>query len=256
MRTQTVSESLSYKKSTEQIRKVAQEFESLFSSMMLRAMRKTVGENPLIPASMGEKIYTEMLDDEYSKMLSKHSSLGLSDLIVKELEQKNNCSAMDLLKNIGNKDYSTIDNRFIRTDNLQNLKNSFSVSKWDYLITKASQDYDVDKNLISAVISQESGGNPYAISRAGAKGLMQLMDTTASDLGVSNSFSPWENIRGGVKYLRQMLDQFNGDEKLALASYNAGPSAVKKYGGIPPYPETVNYVDSVLRLKEQFSRKD
>ena len=132
----------------------------------------------------------------------------------------------------------------------------FQEQKNGILVSDAAERYDVDKNLVFAIIAQESGGNPYAICRAGAKGLMQLMDSTAREMGVRHSFNPGENIDGGVKYFRKMLDQFDGDIKLALASYNAGPAAVKKYNGIPPYSETQNYVDSVLRLRERFSGKD
>jgi soluble lytic murein transglycosylase-like protein len=82
---------------------------------------------------------------------------------------------------------------------------------------------------------------------------MQLMDTTAADMGVKQPFSPWANIFGGTKYLRQMLDRFNGNEQLALASYNAGPGAVEKYGAVPPYPETQNYVKSVLALRQHLA---
>jgi soluble lytic murein transglycosylase-like protein len=111
----------------------------------------------------------------------------------------------------------------------------------------------VDKNLVSAVIVQESGGNPLAISPKGAKGLMQLMDTTAASLGVTAPFSPWANVNGGTKYLRFLLDKFGGNERLALASYNAGPAAVEKYRNVPPYRETQEYVDSVLKLRRQFA---
>lgn len=260
MQTQTISSSSASGYTPEQIRKVAQDFESLFSSMMLRAMRKTVGENPLLPMSMGEKIYTEMLDDEYAKILSAKSFLGLSGLIVKELEgQESGQNSINQLKNIGTRDFSTVDSRFVplgKTITIQKSNGYSDMRRWDHLISEAAEKFDIDKNLVSAVIAQESGGNPYAISNAGAKGLMQLMDSTAAELGVAHPYSPWENIQGGAKYLRQMLDQFGGDEKLALASYNAGPAAVKKYNGIPPYPETINYVDSVLRIREQFSKRD
>jgi len=243
---------------TEQIKKVANEFEALFSSMMLRAMRKTVGDNPLIPTSMAEKVYTEMLDDEYANLLSNHSSLGLSDLIFKELMGKqSNYSSVSQLKNLGSRDFQLLDNSFVPSSDLLINESGFSrTKKWDFLVSDAAERYDVDKNLVFAIIARESAGNPYAISRAGAKGLMQLMDSTAKEMGVTHSFNPRENIDGGVKYFRKMLDQFDGDIKLALASYNAGPAAVKKYNGIPPYTETQNYVDSVLRLREHFSEKD
>jgi soluble lytic murein transglycosylase-like protein len=241
------------------IQKVAQDFEALFTSMMLKSMRKTVGDNPLMPESFGEKIYTEMLDDEYSKMMGKHASLGLADLVVKELERQGSSIPFSSAPNSSTDNLWMLDKAFIpqqstqKSDTTQDSNISSKVSSWDDLITEASNSHGVDKNLIAAVIAQESGGNPRAVSKAGAKGLMQLMDSTATELGVHNSFSPRSNIMGGTRYLRNMLDKYDGNEQLALASYNAGPSSVDKYKGIPPYSETQNYVKSVLHLKEYFA---
>jgi len=116
-----------------------------------------------------------------------------------------------------------------------------------HMIHEAAAKYAVDPKLVSAVAEVESGGNQNAVSSAGAIGVMQLMPDTAAELGV-NPYDMKSNVEGGAKYLREMLDTFDGDVKKAVAAYNAGPNAVKAYGGVPPYAQTQNYVTSVLDI--------
>jgi soluble lytic murein transglycosylase-like protein len=115
------------------------------------------------------------------------------------------------------------------------------------MVQDAARDQNVDARLVNAIAQAESGGDQSAVSPVGAIGVMQLMPDTAAGLGV-NPYDKKQNIEGGAKYLREMLDTFGGDVKKAVAAYNAGPAAVKAYGGVPPYPETQAYVDRVLDL--------
>ncbi len=119
------------------------------------------------------------------------------------------------------------------------------------VIRDEAKRYGIDPALVTAVAQAESNFNPAAVSSAGAKGMMQLMDGTAQKLGVDNVFDPAQNIEGGVRFLRSLLDRY-GRADLALAAYNAGPHAVDQYRGIPPYQETQTYVSRVLALRDQY----
>ena len=121
-----------------------------------------------------------------------------------------------------------------------------SNTNYDAIIRKASKTYGIPEKLIKSVIKQESGFNNNATSSAGAGGLMQLMPATAKYLGVSNVHNAEQNIMGGTKYLKQLSNKFNGNYNLMLAAYNAGPGNVTKYGGIPPFKETQNYVNNIM----------
>ena len=120
-------------------------------------------------------------------------------------------------------------------------------SKYNAIIIKAARFHDIDAALVSAVIKAESDYNPKTVSHKGARGLMQLMPATAARFGVRNSFDPEQNIYAGTKYLRWLLDKFDGNADLAVAGYNAGEGNIKKYDGVPPFRETVNYINRIAR---------
>lgn len=132
----------------------------------------------------------------------------------------------------------------------ENVSSSSSIKSVDYsgYVQQAAAKYEIEPELINAVIKTESNGNHRAVSSKGAMGLMQLMPSTAYDMNVVNPFNPEENIEGGTKYLRQLLEKFNGDLTLALAAYNAGPKTVEKYMNVPPISETKQYVKKIISL--------
>jgi soluble lytic murein transglycosylase-like protein len=129
---------------------------------------------------------------------------------------------------------------------------SLSPADLGEMLAKAGQDHNLDVDLLASLVKAESGGNAHAVSRAGARGLMQLMPATATTLGVKDSFKPEENVRGGSIYLDSLLTRYHDNMALALAAYNAGPLAVDRYHGIPPYRETQAYVARVIH---EFNRR-
>ena len=125
-------------------------------------------------------------------------------------------------------------------------------NQFDPIISEASKKYGIEAPLIKAVIKAESDFDPNAISNKGARGLMQIMPMNYRLLNVENPFDPNQSIDGGARYLRDMLDRYNGSLNLSLAAYNAGPGAVDRYGGVPPYPETSDYIERVLRYYQRY----
>ncbi len=136
------------------------------------------------------------------------------------------------------------------------VESARSGSNYDQLIKSKSDKYNIEPAIIKALITAESNWDKNAVSKKGAIGLMQLMPSTARDMHIKNPFDPEENIEGGTRYLKQLLDRFNGDVQLALAAYNAGPSAVEKSKGIPSFTETKQFVKNVLYIyKNSHSKK-
>ena len=131
-------------------------------------------------------------------------------------------------------------------------KNPVPTEEIENLIDEYSKINNLDKDLVKSVVRHESGFNANATSKCGAMGLMQLMPATAESLGVTNAYDAEQNIAGGTKYLKGLMDRFDNNKELALAAYNAGPNAVKKYGGIPPYKETQNYVKCIMKTYDNY----
>jgi len=237
-------------KDIQKLRKVCQDFESLFVAQIMRSMRSSVEKSGLFGNSAGADMYESMFDLEVSAKIARSGGLGLSDMMLKSLSEK--LSDIGLAEQLFNNTMNAN-----ASDHSPQAKESLikRIGQYHGLISEAAEKHGLPVHLIYGVIAQESSGNPYVVSRVGAKGLMQLMDGTANELGVGDPFDPQENIFGGVAYLREQLQRFNGDVELALAAYNAGPHNVEKYGGIPPFDETQNYVKKVLGYAQEFESK-
>lgn len=224
---------------------VAQQFEAMFTHEMVKSMRKTIPQSDLTESSSGREIFQGMLDEKYAGMMAQNANpRGMAMSIYRELERQEGREMPELqeLKPMVVPAFAAPMSRAQVSGDL------------DSIVREAAQKYNLDENLIHSVIQQESAGRVNAVSPVGAKGLMQLTDGTAREMGVNNVFDPKQNIMGGSAYLRKMLDQHGGSEKLALAAYNAGPANVEKYEGIPPFAETQSYVKSVLDRKASFAQ--
>ncbi|MGA2297535.1 MAG: transglycosylase SLT domain-containing protein [FCB group bacterium] len=247
--------------------KAARGFESIFLSMMLKEMKNGMLDKDMeqeAEQSFGADTLNDysdlMLSDEISQ---KGTGMGIAEMIYSQLtggEKLTPITSETQVSTLPKKAATEIKQR---TANIQTIKHAAigadfkqrletRISNYDDIITEASKQYNVPVNIIKAIISAESAGKPDAKSTAGAKGLMQLMDGTADNLGVRNSYNPEENIMGGTKYIRQMLDKFNGNLDYALAAYNAGPGSVQKYNGVPPYKETQTYLVRVKNYIQMF----
>jgi soluble lytic murein transglycosylase-like protein len=232
-------------KNPEKLDAASQEFESLFVYFMLKNMRKTVIKSGLFAEGYGEEIMQGLFDQEISKKIAQHSQLGIAELLVNQLDssKKDNLLKEQIFRALPRRSK----NVYINNLNIyQNSNAQDKLKRFDKYINDASFRTGVNTDLIRAVIMTESSGNPNAVSSKRAKGLMQIMDSTAVEVGIKNVFHPKE----------KMLKTFNGNLKLALAAYNAGPTAVKKYKGIPPYKETQNYVKKVLNFYHQYLQQN
>jgi len=239
------------------IEKAAKGFETMFVYRLLKEMRKTVPENPFFSSGLETDIFLDMMDYEIAQKSSERSGLGIAELLIREFSSDNK-EMMKVINENKNKIEKTYLNKGIKKnmvpENYYNETILGRVNKYSNIINYYSQKYNVNSNLIKAVISQESQGEVDALSKRGAKGLMQLVDETAKEMDVQNINDPVENIKGGTKYLRKMLDLFNGNVELALAAYNSGPGNVRKYGEVPPFKQTQEFVKNVLKYKDMIDK--
>ena len=151
-------------------------------------------------------------------------------------------------------EYMCIDPRVINeTNSSENIESKSSEDIFDNIIIELSKAYGTDPALIKAMVHVESSFNPNARSKVGAMGLMQLMPATAREMGVKNPYEAKDNLQGGIKYISKLLNKYKGKIDLSLAAYNAGPTKVRRYKGIPPYRETKNYVTKVMNLHKHYS---
>jgi len=246
------------------LRQVSRDLESIFIKQLLDTMQKSVPKSGLYGTSSGMETWKGMFNEKLASVVSGQESIGLAEMIYRQLS-----ADLNRHKEVPPAGVRSRVKKPPPTPPLPGLPESPKstgaaekqggvdlpgpVARFRALIEEAGRKYDLDPALIAAVMAQESGGDERAISPAGARGLMQLMPQTADSLGVTDPFDPSQNVDGGVRYLKNLLERFSGDETLALAAYNAGPAAVKRYGRVPPYAETQKYVRSVKALKTKFA---
>ena len=265
--------------------KAALDFESMFLSQMYKAMRQSALSegNELTQASPGREIFTEMLDNQYAGMNARNPLVSGPQGMKNALTGISNSLAAQIYRSLRRAEGVDAVSAPIAAKPLAmprfdgeagNAENDFPVAPilaklvgkhardgkptapaalgdeaLKPIVDLASKTYGVSDTLIRSVIKAESAGQPLAVSGAGAKGLMQLMDSTAQAMGVRNPFNAHENVLAGTRYLKGLLERYDGDESKALAAYNAGPGNVDKYRGIPPFAETRAYVETVLKTK-------
>ena len=217
----------------------------MFSSMLQNLLNSS-GKSSAMQRAVQMNSYVNTLNSNYSPVQKQASNIQTDNKIQSFDTVLKNTAGVKFGDLISNPTTRVNANLYTAQANYATQTHLSPKEKIKNLVSKVSKKHGVDEKLVNALIKQESGFNPNAKSKVGAMGLMQLMPSTAKGLGVTNPMDPEQNIEGGVKYLKSMLNRYNGNIILALAAYNAGPGAVDKYDGVPPYKETHNYVRSIL----------
>lgn len=250
----------------ERVRQAARQFEAVFMSYLYKTMRETVPDSPFASGesgSMYEDLFTQSLGVSLAGDGASGRGLGLAELLVKSLDPVAARAALHSanIGAIGPKPppaaaptilaAAPADRLFVENHRLPRKEFPVLADNVREAIDEAAESTGVDRHLLHAVVLAESGGNPKAESRRGARGLMQLMERTARELGVGDVFDPRQNVLAGARYLKRLLLTHGGDERLALASYNAGPGNVRRHGGVPPFKETIQYIERVLDIRQK-----
>ncbi len=244
------------------LKAAVKDFEAVFMEYMLKSMQQTEKiDGSDKEQGYGNDIMTGLFNTKLSEYITKNSNLGIGNMLYKQFtgedmnSQPSGISASDsAILSQGLTDAQTLALQKIKTYSSGSLLEN--VGKYSDIINEAAGTYGLQPNLIKAVIAAESAGKADSLSAKEAKGLMQLTDSTAKDMGVSNSFNPKENIMGGAKYLKSLIEKYSGNLDMALASYNAGPGTVEQYSGVPPYPETQNYIKRVMNYLNMFDASE
>ncbi|HUI29781.1 MAG TPA: transglycosylase SLT domain-containing protein [Candidatus Acidoferrales bacterium] len=243
----------------------AKDFEAVFMQYMLKSMEESekISGQDDSEQGYGKDIMTGLFDTEMARYVTDKSNLGIGNMLYKQFTGEDMDSGISGRSNsIPEMLRQILPDERTRERVLQKIGSYSSgsvlenVGQYSDIINEAAGKYDVKPSLIKAVIAAESGGNADSVSTKNAKGLMQLVDTTAEEVGVKNVFDPRENIMGGTKYLKNLIEKFSGNIELVLASYNAGTEAVEQYKGVPPFNETQNYVKRVKSYLQMFDGED
>jgi soluble lytic murein transglycosylase-like protein len=278
-------------KAKARLQKATKDFEALFLSYIIKSMRNGLPKDEdATEEGYGGELMEGLMDAELSRHVAKNSNLGLAEMLYRSVTGEDlpratprsstteignvktgvpaevpphkesaapqaRVAAVSPAVNVVSRSTSTAQAAAASTHTVVPDSLNRRIGSFESLIQEASDKHSVDANLLKAVIAAESAGHANARSSQNAKGLMQLIDSTATEMGVQNVWDPRQNIEGGARYLAGLMTRFRGDLERAVASYNAGPGAVEKHGGIPPYKETHTYVDKVLNYLRYFEQQ-